>query len=633
MLNVMRRGANSWIIKILLVFIALSFVVWGVGDDLGRSTRKPVVEAKNWIITPREFSSAYDAEFQRMRQRFGGSLDKKMAETLGLKQRTLNALINLHLIQDAGRNLRLTVSPKEMRRAISENKAFQSAGKFDKSRYDLLLRSNRMTPKEYEYKLRRELINNQLQQALGHFPLSPEILVKDSFALANETRQIETLKIEPTDLEKSFNPDDETLQAHLTQNIDRFMTNAEVKIRHILLNTDSVRSSIKVSEAEMQEYYDEHRDDYVQKETREARHILIKIEGDVDEAAALEKIQQAEKRIKNGEAFETVAKEMSDDISAAQGGSLGQFGRGMMVKQFDDVTFALAKNEVSTPVKTQFGYHIIRVDSINAGKSKTFSEVIKLIEPIIVEREAANKIYDISITLEDQLFASGDLKAISGDLNLHYRETDYFSRADSRKLKGIEKEGKFQDAAFSSQKGDISPVIELSNNRFFALEVLDKKPPVAKTLAEAKKDVLNSYRKEQAIKKAKELMEEARKGLADGKSWEAVAQIDQAIKTQDSPQFKREGNKATPSASVRAAAFKLSMNSPVYQDVVAERNSFTILRLKQITKADPKEYEKAAKELRVQLQQSLGFEQLSDYLNGLWKKSEIKINQTVLAQF
>jgi peptidyl-prolyl cis-trans isomerase D len=630
MLKVMRRGAKSWLIKGLLVLIALSFVVWGVGDDLGQSSRKPLVEANNWIITPNEFAQAYDNEFKRMRQQFGSSLDKKMADTLGLKQRSLSSLINFHLIQDAGRNMKLTISGAKLQNIISQNPAFQTLGKFDKDRYNMLLRNNQYTPKEYEYKLAADLLSNQLQKAVGKFSVTPEIIVEDSFKLAGETRKIVTMSLDPKLLQKDINPDDVTLQEYLDKHIDRYMTPAKVKVRHILLNSDSVISSITVTQEQMQEYYYEHVDQYTQAQTREARHILVKIDGKVDDAAALKKIQQVAKRLEAGEEFANVAKETSDDISASKGGSLGQFSRGMMVKPFDDVAFSLNIGVISKPVKTQFGYHIIKVDKINAGKSKSFDTVKSQIEPIVRNQIAVNKVYDLSLNLENQLYASGDMQGVSKDLNLRYRETDFFSQLDIDKLKGIEKDQKFLDTAFSTQKGDISSIIELTDNRFFALEVMDKKEPRPKTLAEAKTSLMSDYRSVHAQNKAKELMETAKESLAKGESWENVAKSNKLFKTTTNSDFKRDGKTKKPSAAIRAAAFKLTMAKPDHQEVLRGVDGFKLVRLQKITPAKQDEFAKEAIQLRDSLQRSLGMEQLTVFVDGLWKKANIRINQELL---
>jgi peptidyl-prolyl cis-trans isomerase D len=407
------------------------------------------------------------------------------------------------------------------------------------------------------------------------------------------------------------------------------MTPTEVKVRHILLNIDSVISSITASDELMEEYYYEHVDEYTQAQTREARHILVKIDDKVDDATALKKINEAAKRLEAGEEFAKVAKDTSDDISASKGGSLGQFSRGMMVKPFDDVAFSLNIGVISKPVKTQFGYHIIKVDKINEGKSKSFDEVKSLIEPLVINQIAVNKVYDISLNLENQLYASGDMQGVSKDLNLRYRETDFINQLDTGKLKGIEKDPKFLGAAFSTQKGDISSIIELSDNRFFALEVMDKKEPRPKTLTEAKTSLLSEYRKVNAQDKAKELMEAAKESLAKGESWETVAKSNKLFKTATSSDFKREG-RSNPSSAIRGAAFKLTVAKPDYHDVLRGVKGFTLVRLQEITPAKQTEFAKEAIKLRESLQSSLGVEQLTVFIDGLWKKANIRINQELL---
>ncbi|MBF0195320.1 MAG: SurA N-terminal domain-containing protein [Magnetococcales bacterium] len=632
MLSVMRRGAKSWVIKVRLVLISLSFVVWGVGDDLGQGSRKPLVEANNWTITSREFSEAYENEFQRMRQQFGNSLDKKMADAMGLKQRSLSSLINYHLIQDAGRSMNLTISPAQLQKTIAENPAFQTLGNFDNNRYNLLLRNNQITPKEYEYKLSADMLSSQIQQSIGTFSVTPEIIVKDSYNLAGETRKIITMSLDPKKLEKDINPDDATLQAYLDKHIDRYMTPAKVKVRHILLNSDSVVSSISVTDEQLQEYYYENTDQYTQAETREARHILVKIDEKVDDAAALKKIQQAAKRLKDGEDFANVAKDTSEDVSASQGGSLGQFARGMMVKPFDDVAFSLNIGIISEPVKTQFGYHLIKVDKINPAKSKSYEEVKNQIEPIVINQIAVNKVYDLSITLENQLYASGDMQGVSKDLNLRYRETDFFSQQDANKLKGIEKEPKFQEIAFSTSKGDISSIIELPNNRFFALEVMDRQEPRPKELAETKTSLLSDYRKVNAELQAKELMEATIDNLAKGESWESLAKSNKLFKISTSNHFKRDDKSNKPASAIRAAAFKLTLAKPDYNQAIRAVDGFTLVRLQDIKPANQDEFEKEAQEIRNSLQISLGMEQLTAFVDGLWKKANIRINQELFNQ-
>ncbi|MBF0384173.1 MAG: hypothetical protein HQL69_24440, partial [Magnetococcales bacterium] len=192
---------------------------------------------------------------------------------------------------------------------------------------------------------------------------------------------------------------------------------------------------------------------------------------------------------------------------------------------------------------------------------------------------------------------------------------------------GIEKDPKFIEAAFSTQKGDISSIIELPDNRFFALEVVDKKEPRPQTLAEAKTKLLKDYRKVKATKQAEEIMEAAKERIAKGDSWDEVAKSNKLFRADTISNFKRDGNNNRPSSAIREAAFKLSLAKPDHKEVIKGADSLTLVRLQQITPAKQSEYEKEAVALRSSLKSSLGLELLTAYVDGLWKKANIRINQ------
>lgn len=633
MLNIMRKSANTLVIKILLVFIALSFVVWGVGDYVKRSSQHPIAQGHGWAISPHEFSSAYENEYQRLRQRFGGTLDKKTAELLGLKLRTLNSLINRHLILAEGRTMHLTISPETLRKTIAETKAFSPNGVFDKQRYKLLLSNNRMTPQEYERQLMADLVAEQIQKAVGQIVTVPQALVADAYSLANEKREVATLKLSPKDLLAEFNPTDAELTEFLKKNQAQFMTPVKVKLRYVLLNADSVRDSVVVSDEEMKEFYDEHLAEFKKEETRQARHILAKIDKDAKEDSALEKIQQASKRIKDGESFESVAKAISEDSSAAQGGDLGTFGRGMMVKPFEDAAFSLNEGEMSKPVRTEFGFHLIRVDKILPGEVRSLAQAKDEIKAKVVEKKAQDAVYNRSLTLEDQLFASGDLKVIAGELNLRYRETDFFSRNDAGKLEGIEKENLFLDSAFSTPKGEKSNMLELPESRFFALEVVDKQEPKPKELQQARDEIVQAVKAEKSDQKASEQMKAVVKTLSEGKTWEQAAALHKSIQAKKSSAFTRSGGKDSPSTAIRNVAFKLSLKKPNHPDVIEENDEYIVVRLTKTEPADPKEMEKSQKKLEAQLGETLGQELMSGFLDGLRSRASIKIFQDMVERF
>ena len=651
MLNLMRRSANTWVIKILLVLIALSFMVWGVGDYVNRSNQLPVAEGGNWSIGMREFSLAYENEYNNLRSRFGGKMDKEMAEMFGLKQRTLTTLINRHLILAAGQDLHLAISPDMLRANIAENDAFQVGGTFDQERYRLLLRNNRLTPREFEDQSTNNMIATQIQQVVGLTVGPPDILVNDLYRLQHEKRMVYRLRLNPQDLEAEIKPSDAILTEYLEKHQDRFMTAAEVKVHYVVLDVANVKKNMTVPEEEINTYYRENMQEYQREEKRTVSHILARDKGanrsktsdTSPKKSALERIRLAQARLDKGEDFAAVAKEMSDDVTKSKGGSLGEFSRGVMVKAFDDMAFSLPVGQVSKPVKTKYGYHLILVNAIAAGETKPLKEVSAKIKDRLLETLALDEVYKQSGVLEDQLFASGDLKAIASDLNLKYQESEFFSRAEGRKAQGIGSDTKFLDAAFTTSKGEVSTLLELKDGEFVALHVVDKKEPTPQPLAAVKKEVLALYKSDHAASKAQELMDSALTLLQEGKWWEEAGGVHQAVKSDVTELFTRKDEKGRkgrkdgkggPSPAVRAASFRLNMEEPLYQEVIkSQKNELVIIRLKQIEPADPKGLEKAAETIRATLQQHLSQEQVASFLDGLRQAAKVKVYDEALARF
>ncbi|MEO5330911.1 MAG: SurA N-terminal domain-containing protein [Magnetococcus sp. YQC-5] len=629
MLNFFRRSAKSFIIKVLLILLALSFMVWGVGNYIDQRNQLPVVEADGWAIGPLEFSQAYDQEFRRLRERFGGSLDKKTAEMLGLKMRTLNALINRHLLLKAGSDMHLTVSPEVLRRRIASTPAFQSEGTFSKERYELLLRSNRLTPVEFESQLTADIVSEQIRRTAGTLAVLPKVLAEDIYQLENEKRTAATLSLKPKDLEESIQTPDDELLAYMKKNSQRFMTKAKVKLKYAVLNTDSVRDAVTVTEEEIKEFYNEHNKEYQRAETRSARHILVKVDDKTTSEAAMEKIKQAQERLKGGESFEDVAKALSEDASAGQGGDLGEFGRGVMVGAFETVAFALETGKISDPVTTEYGIHLIRVDKINPAEIKPLESVATEIKTRIVESKAKDLVYERSSTFEDQLAASGALQTIAKDLQLTYKETDWMARDESGRS-GVELEPKFLESAFSLTKGAVSTLIELSNGQFVALEVTDRQEPTPQTLDQARDAVVQAFKEEKAKEDARKIMGDVVKALNEGKPVEELAAMHAKIQSVTTNPFAQDGQEKEPGAKTKDVVFKLLPGKPNHPDIIEDEGRLVAVRLLKVVEAPQEGFKDAEKELVKKLEESIGMEQLTAYLNGLWKNANIKINHDVL---
>ncbi|MEO5362129.1 MAG: SurA N-terminal domain-containing protein [Magnetococcus sp. DMHC-8] len=633
MLNLMRRAANTWIIKGLLILIALSFVIWGVGDDVNRESQQPVAEGGNWAIQPREFALAYDNEFNQLKKRFGDALDKKTAEIMGLKQRTLNALINRHLIHAAGQGWHLAVSPEMLRKQIASTPAFLNGDRFDPERYRQLLRNNRLTPREYEAQLAEEIVTGQIYRTIGTVVALPELLLQDVYRLENEKRVVEMLKLKSKTLEADLPVTEEQLTTFLRDHADRFMHPVEVKLEYVVLDAAGVKDAIRITPEEIKEYYDENAGDFRREERRQVSHILAQMGQDADDKAAMERIQQARARLDKGEPFAEVARALSDDVSKSQGGTLGEFTRETIDPALEGAAFSLPVGQVSAPVKSEFGYHLLVVTAIQAAEIKTLEQATEEIRGRLTERKVQELVYERSNLLEDRVTASGNLKAVADDLKLRYRVTEFFSRAESKTGEEIEREDKFLDAAFATPAKSMSGLVEVREGQFAVLHVLERREPTPKTLAEARDAVTSLFKTEQAHRRATELMGQVLQRLQDGKSWTEAAQIHPAIRAEVSEPFVRNGGKSGPPPAVRQAAFKLDPAKPLHGEVLEGLEEMIVVRLHKIEAVDAKEMGEGLKKLRPTLEGTLGQEQIAAFLGGLRQEARVKVHAKVLERF
>ncbi|MBF0400660.1 MAG: SurA N-terminal domain-containing protein [Magnetococcales bacterium] len=633
MLKLMRRSANTWIIKMLLILVALSFVIWGVGDYVNKEERVPVAEGGQWAIQPREFAVAYDNEFNQLKKRFGNVLDKKTAEMLGLKQRALSLLINRRLLESFGMDLHLTVAPETLRKHIASNPAFLNGDRFDPERYRQLLRNNRLSPREYEAQLTEEIITGQIHQAVGSVIHIPSLLSQDVHRLDNEKRVVEMLKLKSKALEANVAVTDEQLTTFLQAHAERFMNPVQVKVEYAVLNAANLKETVTVSPQEIKEFYEENPGDFNREEQRQVSHILAQVTGEVDEKAALERILQAQARLAKGEPFAEVAKAVSDDVSKAQGGALGSFTHETIDPALEQAVFALPVGQPSDPVRSDAGYHLLLVTAIQAAEQKTLDQVTDEIKARLLEHKAQEMVYQRANQLEERVFASGNLKAVADDFRLPLRETEFFSREENKATEEIEREDKFLEAAFATPAGEISALVEIKEGEFAVLHVLSRREPTLKTLDEAREAVTNLFKTEQAHQQATELMTKVVKSLQEGKSWEEVAKLDPALRTEISEPFVRAGGKGGPPPAVRMAAFKLNLKQPLHPELLEGLEELIVVRLKEITPADPKEVASGDKKLQVVLESNLSQELITAFLSGLYQRAQVKVHAQVLERF
>ncbi|PID78263.1 MAG: hypothetical protein CSA18_02370 [Deltaproteobacteria bacterium] len=508
MLRFIRNRASSWIVKFILGLIIVVFVFFGWGTYQSGKINE-VAEVNGEVITINEYKEAYGNMLNRIKAQFGGNLSSEMIKMFNIEKQSLNMLIEQMLILQEARKLGLTVSDEELGIYISKMDYFKTDNQFDADKYKKILAANRMSVEEFENNVRKDLTLKKVTSLVSGAVKVTDKELKAWYDYNRKTIDIKLVSFLPSNYDKkSIEIKDDEIKKYYDENKGQYKTEPMVDTVYIRFSGDDFINDVKVDDNEIKTYYQDNIDRYSTPETVRARHILVQLAPDASADAqkkAESKIKDLRNKVLKGEPFEEVASKYSEGPSASRGGDLGVFKRGDMVKPFSDAAFALKKGEVSQPVKTRFGWHIIKVEEKNKKSVKKLDEVKAQISKRIKKRKAKLKAYDRADGIYDSVLKGASLEEEAAARNIKLEKTGYFNSRGPEK--GIADPAEFAKQAFSYEKGDTSGVIESGENMYI-LQVKDKKEPEIRPLAEIKdqikKIILDRKLKEKAEKDAKE---------------------------------------------------------------------------------------------------------------------------------
>jgi len=422
MLEIMRENASGWIIKILFAIIILAFVLtFGMGRmDNGQDPTLATVNDR--IITRAEFEDAFQRAAEGLRKA-NPNVTSAQLQDPQFKQMILGELINSRLLMDEADRLGISVSDKEVFAAISRQSIFwNQQGQFDRTVYQMALRSIRMTPPQFEANFKKEMIADRIMSMVRTTGEVTPDQARQIFNWIGERATMDYILVSPAQFVDQVSVSEAQAEEFYTKNESRFMVPAQVRVRYLSFTPKDLAAFQKVDDKEIEDYYAAHKDELVQKEQVQARHILVlSKETDSDEAKqkAKETIDDIyAKAVKPGADFAELAKKYSEGPSAPRGGELGWFGKGDMVPEFEEAAFATPKGGVSKPVQTQFGWHIIFIEDRKDAKDKSLDEVKDEIARTIAEEKASEKSSDMLDQAMDRLVSGMKLEAVADELGL-----------------------------------------------------------------------------------------------------------------------------------------------------------------------------------------------------------------------
>lgn len=624
MLDLLRRKAQSTVIQVIIVAIILVFVFWGVGTNQGGGTTA-IATVNDEPITYAEYQRTYDQQINQLRSQMGGNIPAGLLETLGLKEQILESLIQRTLLGQAAREAGLVVSDVEVRGKIRGMEAFKSNGLFDVGWYKQVLAGNRMSATEYELSMKSDLLTTKVMDHLTRFGGVAESELRDRFVYDYRERQFSYVAFEAADFENKVEVSDDELATFFEETKENYLGEPQLKMKYALFSFDD-SAQLQIPEEAILDYFDRHRDEYVVPEKRRARHLLLKVEEGESDEAVTEKRKKAEsllKQLREGADFAGLAQLNSEDSgSAVRGGDLGFFGRGQMVKPFEDAVFGMNEGDL-TLVRSKFGFHVIQLEKINPLTVKTVDEVREAIVARIKKDEVKNLAFKQAEEAYQQIILSGSLDkyAESGG---KLQETDFFTRKDVPGL--LRSNPKFQRAVFALKQGELSSLLEGNKNYgiFYAQEI---KEPEAPVLDQVKKRVTTDFVKQRAQEMAGQAAGAMLAALGEG-----AAIADEAgklkLEVKESPlmaRVDRGGSRLAP--ALLESGLELSSAVQLPDDIITVGNVYYVTAFK--SEKDPSElkFEEKKEEISQKIASENQNGMLTSWIAFLRDRAEVEIDR------
>ncbi len=616
---------NKRIVQVFLALIMLPFAFFGV-DSYVRNAGpgQDVAKIGDVKITQQQFQQALREQQERLRTQLGAQFDPKLLDTPEARQAILTDLVDQRLLMLEASRSKMLVGDEAIRRTIGAIDAFKVDGKFSPERYEAALRAQGMTPAGFEAQLRQDLTLQQLAAAVGQSGMVAHSVSDRVLAMQTEKREVQEFRIPLDAYLGKVKLADGAAQKFYDENSKRFETPEQLRAEFVVLSMETIGTQLKVSDAEIKAWFDGHKDRFQQPEERRASHILIasdKIGKDKAKARAEELLKEIRK---NPAAFADLARKNSDDPgSAAKGGDLGFFGRGMMVKPFEDATYQLKEGEISGVVESDFGFHIIKLTGVHAAKEKSLAEVRGEIEAELKKAAASRKFAEAAESFSNIVYEQADsLKPAAEKFALTVSQTGWLGR-QANPANGPLANEKLLAALFSEdsvKNRRNTEAVEIAPNTLVAARIIEHKPAALQPFDSLKAGIeaLLVRQEAQALaRKDGEARLEALKKGEDSLGWgpvKAVSRIDPG---------------ALPPAAALTVFRMDAAKLPAYAGVELPGGGYTLFRLNKLAAGEA--LDEARKQALVsQLAQFEMQQDVQSYLAALRSRYKVEINKSAL---
>jgi peptidyl-prolyl cis-trans isomerase D len=608
------------VVQVVLALIILPFALWGLDSYQNSGDIGVMATVNGTQIGQAEFEDALMQQRRRMQELAGENFDPALFDRPEIKRSVLEGLAAQHILLANAKDEGLTVSDEQIAQIIAGVPAFQKDGRFDKPTYEAALRSQGMSSALFEYRVRQDILNRQLTDAYAQNGFAADTTGETLIRLNEQQRVVSIATLGLDGFLKRAAVADADVQEYYDQNPQQFELPERAQVEYVVFSADALADQINPTVAEVKRYYDEHLNEFSTQEQRQASHILISVAtqaSDAEKQAAKEKAEQLLADVKAAPSkFAALAKENSQDPgSAANGGDLGMFARGMMVKQFDEAVFSMKVGQISDLVQTDFGYHIIKVTAIKASKAQPVKEVSALIEQRLRAQQAADKFAELAERFNDTVYEQSDsLKPAAELVGAKVVSGQWLSRDQQP---GELWTGKVLEAVFSEdavKNKRNTAAVEVKPNTLLAAHVTTHQPASVRPYEEVAFGIRKLLQHQAALQAAEE---QGKKTVAAFQAGEK-----QKMTWKTGMKLSRSQRSDLDPALLHQIFLADTSKLPAYVGVVDAKSGYVIARIdsvKDVENIDPAKRDRYTQQMR----QVTGEALLSAYLADAKSRAEI----------
>jgi peptidyl-prolyl cis-trans isomerase D len=632
-LDLMRKHATSWMIKVALGGIIIVFVFFfGWSEGPNDKSGNFIAKVNDSVISYNQFYTVYESQLEKMRLRFKGAIPQEIFEKLNLKKNVAQALVNQTLLLQEAEKLGLFVTDADLVQDIRSNPMFQREAGFDENIYRAYLSAIKMTPTAYEETRKHELLEQQVVRLITDGVKTDPQEVKQFWHFQNDKLVLSLLLIKPE--EPTEQPDQKALEAYFKENQAKYEIPPSLDLQYVFLSWRDLLKKLSVSHDEVRSYYNNHPKEFTEAERVRARHILFKVPPD----ASPDVVEQVRKRaeftkqmIEGGNDFATVAQSESDDETTKdKGGDLGFFTRGTMNRELEKTTFNLDVGKISDPVRTELGFHLLMVEEKKPESVLDFELAKEKIEHKLVEEKAKKKIGPEAEGFYEQVYRSEDLDGPAKQFDLEVRSAQFVTRAGG--IPDVTSDAKIMDEAFGLKTGEISRLDRVGDS-FLIMKLVAKHKEHLPELQEVRSQVEKDYLKQQAFtaarKKADEIIEALKQENSDptevakkfGLEWEKLEPISRTAGFIPKLGGGQEINELLTS---------LSKANPLYPSPIPTATGVAVVQLTDVATASDEQFAKDAPAFEKWIFEVRKTDFLKGWLKLLEDKAKITFNEKLL---